>query len=97
ATIPKGTSLKILLEYVEGGNSVFLNSGFWAYQMESDTNWKNTTYDSVTKSQLFEVIESGKPSNLKVIFMTGENLKVKISYFENNDLDATRTRIITVN
>jgi len=94
---PKGTSLKIKLEHVEGGNPFFLNSGFWAYQLESGTNWRINLYDSASKSQLFEVIESGKPSNLKVFFMTGENLKVKISYFENNDLVAARTRIITVN
>lgn len=94
---PKGTSLKIKLEYIEGGNPFFLNSGFWSFQWGSFINWKNNLYDSVSKSQIFEVIESGKQSKLKFYFMTGENLKVRISYFENNNEVATMTRIITVN
>ena len=94
---PKGISLKIKLEYIEGGNSFFLNSGFWSFQWGSFINWKNNLYDSVSKSQIFEVIESGKQSKLKFYFMTGENLKVRISYFENNNEVVSRTRIITVN
>jgi len=94
---PKGTSLKIKLEYLEGGNPFFLNSGSWAYQWGTVINWKYNLYDSASKSQVYEVIESGKQSKMKFLFMIGENLKVRISYYENNSEVATMTRIITAN
>lgn len=97
AFISKGTSLKIKLEYVEGGNPYLLDKGFWAYRMENGTNWNVSSYDFIKNSQTFEVSEAGMSSNLTVFFVDGENLKLRISYFENNDLVATKTRIITIN
>lgn len=95
ALAPKGMTLKIKLEFITGGESGF--GGYWAFRMESDTNWKNTIYDGQLNSQIFEVVEPGKQSNLKVLFMSGNETKIRISYFENNNEIATRTRIITVN
>jgi hypothetical protein len=94
ATIPKGTSLKIKMEYVAGGDST---GAYWGYRWASNTNWKQTDYDVKQNSQYFEVVESGKPSNLQMLFFTGKGVKIRITYFENNDLVATKTRIITVN
>lgn len=92
AIAPKGMSLKIKMEYLEGGD---LSHGYWGYRLESDTNWKATVYDK-KNFQFFEVVESGRPSNLNMSFLAGNGVKIKISYFENNDLDTTRTKIITV-
>ena len=94
ATTPKGASLKIKMEYVEGGDSTGV---YWAYRLASDTNWKQTNYDDKQKSQYFEVVESGKTSNLEMLFLTGNGVKIRISYFENNDLVAIKNRIITIN
>lgn len=95
AITPKGMSLKIKMEFISGGASAF--GGYWAYRMESDTNWKNTIYDNQSNSQYFETIEAGKQSTLKVSFMSGSDTKIQISYFENNNLVPNRIRIITVN
>ena len=95
ASTKKNMSLKIKMEFISGGPSAF--GGYWAFQLESDTNWKSAIYDNQLNSQYFEVIETGKLSTLKVFFMSGLDTKIRISYFENNDLVATRTRIITVN
>lgn len=94
AVSPKGFSLKIKMEYVQGGDST---GGYWGYRYESDTNWKMTDYDHKQLIQYFETVESGKSSTLKMLFFTGKGLKIRISYFENTDLVATKTRIITVN
>ncbi len=93
---PLGISLKIRFEYIEGGNPFYVNTGTWAYQWGSGSNLKISSYDNSSNSQTFYVFESGKPSNLTIFFMTGENLKIRISYFENSEV-ANRTRIITVN
>lgn len=95
AIAPKGMSLKIKLDFISGGASAF--GSYWGFRMESDTNWKNTLYDNQLHSQYIEVIEAGKQSSLKVSFMSGSDTKIKISYFENNNEVAMRTRIITVN
>jgi len=94
ANTPKGLSLKIMMEYTQGGDSI---GAHWAYRWESGTNWKATDYDSKKNLQYFEVVESGKSSTLKMLFLLGKGAKIKISYFENNDLVATKTRIITIN
>jgi hypothetical protein len=96
ALTPKGITLKIKMEYVEGGDSSWIKYGHWAYRMESDTNWENTIYDGTSGSQIFKVIESGKNARLKMVFMSGEGVKIRISYFENSEV-VSRTRIITVN
>lgn len=95
ATPIKGLSLRIKLEYVEGGTKT--SFGYWGYSLGSNENWKIAEYDYVDNFQVFDVIESGKPCNLRLVFLEGNNLKIRISYFENNDLVTTRTRIITVN
>lgn len=94
ANTPKGISLKIKMEYIQGGDSI---GAHWAYRWESGTNWKATDYDSKENLQYFEVVESGKSSILKMLFLLGKGAKIKINYFENNDLVATKTRIITIN
>ncbi len=94
ANIPEGMSLKIKMEYTQGGDSI---GAHWAYRWGTDTNWKATDYDSKENFQYFEVIESGKSSTLKMLFLLGKGAKIKISYFENNNLVATKTRIITIN
>lgn len=93
-TTLKGLSLKIKLEYVEGGDSI---SGYWGYNPSSNINWKVSDYNFANNSQTFEVVESGKASSLRMSFPVGNGVKIRISYFENNDMVATRTRIITVN
>lgn len=90
----KGISLKIKFEYVEGS---YPSMGLWGVRMEQGTNWIYHQYDNSNGSQLFEIDESGKPGNLKIVFIDGVNAKIKISYFENNDLVAAKTKIITVN
>ena len=90
----KGISLKIKFEFVEGS---YPSMGLWGIRMEQGTNWIYYQYDNSIGSQLFEIDESGKPSNLKIVFIDGVNAKIKISYFENNDLVAAKTKIITVN
>ncbi|MFA5330414.1 MAG: hypothetical protein WC384_21660 [Prolixibacteraceae bacterium] len=94
ATTLKGLSLKIKLEYIEGGDSI---SGYWGYNPSSNINWKVSDYNLANNSQTFEVVESGKACNLRMSFPVGNGVKIRISYFENNDMVATRTRIITVN
>lgn len=92
----KGLSFKIKLEYVEGG--LLVSSDYWGYSVDSNlVNWKISKYDRGTHSQFFEVIETGKPVFLKILFFEGKNLKICVSYYENNDLVPTRTRIVTVN
>ncbi len=90
----KGLSLMIKIEYIEG---VIPVNGLWWLRMEAGTNWLFSQYDMDKNSQVFNVIESGKPSNQKIEFPFGQGLKFRVSYFENNDLVITRTRIITVN
>ena len=90
----KGLSLSIKLEYIEGGN---LNSGYWGYNPSSNINWKVSDYNFNNNSQTFTVVESGKPSNLRMSFPVGNGVKIRVSYYENNDLGPSRTRIITLN
>ena len=90
----KGMSLKIKLEYIEGGNQTI---GYWGYNPAAGSNWIATQYDFVNNSQIFTILESGKPGNLRISFPEVKGIKIRISYFENNDLVASRTRIITVN
>jgi len=94
ANTVKGVSLKIKLEYIEGGNHAM---GYWGYNLSEESNWIESAYDFVNNSQIFNVIESGKPANLKMSFQDGNGKKIRISYFENNDLVATKSRIITIN
>ncbi|HEY3369534.1 MAG TPA: hypothetical protein VGK10_01720 [Prolixibacteraceae bacterium] len=90
----KGMSLKIKLEYVAGGNPTM---GYWYYRVEDGTNWIASQYDMSKNSQVFTIIESGKPGNLKLLFPEGNGVKIRIFYFENNDLVATKSRIVTIN
>lgn len=93
AVTPKGMKLKIKMEFMEGVN---LPMGYWGYSLSSLRNWVPTTYDP-KHFQYFEVVDSGKLSNLKMSFYAGKGVKIRISYFENDDLVPTRSRIITVN
>lgn len=93
AVTPEGMSLKVKMEFIGGGD---LSYGYWGYNLSSKINWGITTYD--TKNfQYFTVTESGKPSNLEMLFLSGNGVKIRISYFENSDLVVSRTKIITVN
>ena len=93
AVTPNGMSLKIKMEFVEGGD---LSSGYWGYRLLSVINWESSVYDR-KNFQYFNVLESGKPSNLKMSFFSGNGVKILISFFENNEIVASRTKIITVN
>ena len=87
-------SLKIKMEYIGEGDVSFR---YWGCIMESNTNWKFTVFDSELLSQYFEVVLNGIPSNQKIQFYIQNGAKIRISYFENDNLVSTRTRIITVN
>lgn len=96
ADTPNGISLKIKMEYLEGGDPLFKTYGLWAFRWESGTNWKNTTYDGTSGSQIFEIVESGKPGRLKMLFMSGGGAKIRISYYENGSEVVSHSKIITV-
>jgi hypothetical protein len=95
AVLPKGTSLKIKLEFVEGVSHA---SGYWSFEAAPNgpINWKNTIYDFVNNSQIFEVMESGEIADLKITFRGTDESKIRINYYENNPDTVTKSRIITI-
>jgi hypothetical protein len=77
ADVPKGFSLKVVIK-----------DGLWFYESFSPDNWSITTYIDDTQSQIFTIKESGKSSDLSILFSTGtldENSQtyVTVQYFEN--------------
>jgi hypothetical protein len=95
AVLPKGASLKIKLEFVEGGEPV---GAYWAFEAAPNgpINWKNTIYDSEHDTQTFEVMESGKIADLRIMFLATDESKIRINYYENNPDTITKARIITI-
>jgi hypothetical protein len=95
ANLPKGASLKIKLEFAEGGDPA---GAYWAFEAapSGPINWKNTIYDSENNSQIFEVMESGEIADLKIMFMATAESNIRINYYENNPDTVTKSRIITI-
>lgn len=91
-TAPKGFNLKIKLEFIEGG---VLNFGYWSYRPSTVNNWIVSTYEP-SHYQYFQVGENGRQSFMPLSFMSGGGVKIRISYYENNDNVPSRTRMITV-
>ena len=81
ATLPKGTSLKIIIR-----------GGTWAYNVMPNPpiNWSANIYNNET--QTFTAIESGKTCDL-VFSWLGSGTHT-IEYYENNS--ATPTRVKTI-
>ncbi len=81
-----GIGLKIELRAIE------VKSGpVWFYSSDV-INWKVTPYDMETHKQIFEVIEPGKPFDLKITFP--RKSKFQIRYMEGNK---EWTRVAEVN
>lgn len=89
-----GISLKIKFEYISGGEPAY---GYWAYQWGSASNWNISNYDMSSLSQTFELVNTEVMGSQKIILISGSDMKIKVSFYENNDLVPTRTKIITVN
>lgn len=95
AVLPKGASLKIKLEFVEGGEPMGAYRAFEAAP-SGPINWKSTIYDSENDTQIFEVMESGEIADLKIMFLGMDESKIRINYYENNPDTVTKSRTITI-
>jgi hypothetical protein len=95
AVLPKGASLKIKLEFVEGGERV---GSYWAFEAAPNgpINWKNNIYDFENNTQIFEVMESGTIADLEIMFLATADSKIRINYYENNPDTVTKSRIIKI-
>jgi hypothetical protein len=95
ANVPEGAALKIKLEFVEGGEPV---GSYWCYYVapSGPINWKVSAYDNDNHAQIFEIMESGKTSDIKMFFLATDESKIRINYFENNPDTITKARIITI-
>lgn len=88
AEIPTGTGLKIMLS----GN-------LWYYQVlpNGPVNWTISRYDEFYRSQIFESTESGKNCDLIISFSdVALQDKITVEYYENESVESTRIKEITV-
>lgn len=95
ATLPKGTSLKIVMTalQIERDENGFAYT--WSFSSTSINNWYITTYNRDTNIQTFEVISNSANSNIN-IFMPNEPITVRVDYYENGSEIPTRTKIVEV-
>lgn len=85
AYLPKGTSLMTKISILEGE--------VWSMIQGSGGNWAITNFDTLTQSQTFTAIESGRSCDLSMDFRAGQFL---IEYYEIASSDVpTRTKTIT--
>jgi hypothetical protein len=89
ATLPKGTSLKIILKTTDLSN-------VWGTQIipSGPINWSLSVYNRTLMSQVFTVTEAGKSSDLIIGFPSGV---FTIEYYENDSSTPTRSKNIIVN
>ncbi len=83
-----GIPLKIELSVIEGELN---GTAGWAFQADK-INWDVPVYNFSSHKQTFELINEEQPSDLKIIFFSG-NVKIQIKYIEGT---RERTRIITI-
>jgi len=90
AGLPKGTNLKIVLK---GDNIWAVSDNFSTLTV----NWLVSPYNTTTKSQEFEVKESGKPNDLYLAFFTSNVFtNITVEYYENNAVAPTRVKSLVV-
>lgn len=83
ATIPEGSSLKIIIR-----------NGMWYYSITSKENWTISKYSG---EQTFEVSESGRLSNLNIFFdQAYRQGNLTIEFYENGSETPTNIKKITV-
>lgn len=83
AEVPKGGSLKIVLE-----------GGIWFYQSmpNGPVNWDIAEYNFSLKKQTFEIIEPGEPSDLIIEFDVVESNDITLLYYENGSETPTKIK-----
>lgn len=87
AELPEGFNLKIVIK-----------DGYWSYMSNPlPINWFVNFYDGITKSQIFSVIEGGKPNDLRFCPESGDSSGfITIDYYENDADEPTKTRKVKV-
>ena len=83
----KDVHLKIELSLLEGDKPKY---GAWRYRSDQK-NWDVTFYDYENHKQVFDVANTGQPSDIKISFTTPG--KIQIKYIEET---RERTRVITI-
>lgn len=91
ADIPAGTSLKVKITVLEKSDQIYDITVFGGGA--SVTNWKVSNFNLDNYTQFFEVIESGKKSDLQIRFYKGDH---RIDYYENGAAEPTFSKILTV-
>lgn len=86
-----GIELKIEMKFLEGAAPL---AGYWGYANNA-INWTASSYNFENNSQIFTVIEPGKPSKLKIKFYSAGEFKFQINYYEGGD-KITRSRIVSI-
>ena len=74
----KGISTKIELKVTGGITEDF--KGAWGYRMDTE-NWSATVFDREKNVQTFEVIDSGQPADLQILFFS-PGIEIQIKYIE---------------
>ena len=83
AEITTGGALKVI---IFGGGTWKVNSPI--------TNWTVEDFNAAKQWQIFTVTESGKVSDLPIVFTSPGTYKIE--YYENNDSFATRVKQLTI-
>ena len=71
-----GIGLKIELKVLEAEENLV-----WGIRTDH-MNWKISAFDTDSRTQTFEVLESGKPADLKISFL--RPMQIQIKYIEGN-------------
>jgi hypothetical protein len=85
ATLPKGTSLKVIIKPSSG----YPSTGIGIFQMENN-GW--TIISSDTQNTNLQATGSGQ--TVSISFMTGPPTSVDFSIYENNSFEPTKTKTI---
>lgn len=105
ANLPQGFSLQIIMKYLSGahpGNPLEgIERAHWEYVVLPDPplNWEIAKYNFSTHSQSFnaDAPDSDVSFDLKMSFAyTGEQNTYIIEYYNNNSVEPTRIKVITV-
>jgi hypothetical protein len=84
ADLPIGTTLKIIMK-----------KGVWVYgALPAPINWTVSTYNTPTQTQVFNVVESGKPNDIDLMFISAGI--VTIEFYENGATTPTRIKQIAI-
>lgn len=86
ANIPLSSSLKVKITAIE----MFMT---FAYEINSVENWKIGDFNVTESSQVYEVAESGKKSDLKIQIWDGV---YRIDYYENGSSEPSFSKMLAV-